>query len=96
MAGTYKSKYLNHLERTGYNIVWSGCELCSVTNREFYDVHHIVFKSEMPKHRNLNNVKNLIYVCRKCHDKLHDKKGNRKRLVEDRELDKLFGNKKRF
>lgn len=56
------------------------------------ECHHLIFRSEKPNHEHINHKKNLIIVCRKCHDKFHGNKGARNKIVESRGLDLLFGN----
>ena len=80
-----------HLEKQGKDINLLGCELCHRQDASVYDFHHIVFKSEAPHHPELNNPRNIIYVCRSCHMFLHgSKRENRKHLIKERKLDELF------
>lgn len=65
------------------------CEVCG-TSRGGFDVHHIMYRSEFPKHPLLHNPINLILVCRYCHDNLHAKKSNRDNIVAERNLTKHF------
>lgn len=67
------------------------CEVCNKSNSRF-ETHHIVYRSEKPKHEFLHDKVNLILVCVPCHNWFHKKKGNRNALVEKRELQKYFGN----
>lgn len=55
------------------------------------DVHHIIYRSEKPAHEFLHYPLNLILLCRRCHEEMHEKKGNRNELVKERRLDELFG-----
>jgi len=66
------------------------CELCGISSAIRYETHHIVYASEAPKHKELHNHKNLILVCIKCHNWLHQKKTRRNNLVVERGLEKLF------
>ncbi len=52
--------------------------------------HHIIFRSEAPKHENLHNPRNVIKLCGTCHKWFHNKKDNRKELVIERKLWELF------
>ncbi len=70
----------------GYNF----CEVCGITC--YPDEHHIIFKSEKPRHPEMENPMNKILVCRDCHNKFHAKKSNRNEIVEMRKLNTLFGN----
>lgn len=54
------------------------------------NAHHIVFRSEAPKHENLHDKQNLILVCVKCHNFYHNKKDRRNHLIEERKLWELF------
>jgi len=65
------------------------CEYCHIS-RFCLELHHIVYKSEQPNHKELNNPLNLITACRRCHEKLHGDKSLRNELVEDRGLEALF------
>jgi len=65
------------------------------TSRAFkFEVHHIVFRSEVPEHPQLHSKKNLIIVCSACHNQksnsFHNKKDERNYLVLERGLDKIF------
>lgn len=86
-------KYSENLqEENGYLF----CELCGRSGQIKYDVHHIIYKSEAPGHKNLNDHRNLIvlgkYICGGCgcHDRLHEKKELRSGLIESRCLYELF------
>lgn len=65
------------------------CEVCFKPC--MVDCHHIIFRSEKPKHEHLNNKKNLILLCRKHHAWFHAVKGRRNVIVQERGLHKLFG-----
>lgn len=67
------------------------CQHCSKSKTNFgWHLHHIVYRSEAPKHKNIDNEKNLIFLCSSCHDKFHAKKSRREYLVKNRKLWKLF------
>ena len=68
---------------------WLYCEHCGRTTKAL-DAHHIVYRSEKPKHPELNNTKNLILLCRDCHTWFHDKKYRRESLMLNRNLKQLF------
>ena len=68
------------------------CEDCLRSNSLRFEVHHIVFRSEAPRHPKLNSKENLILLCRKCHCAYHNQKDLRKKLVEKRNLKTLFNN----
>lgn len=76
----------NFLEKNGYLF----CEMCNTSNSLKFETHHIVYASEKPKHKELHNQKNLILVCIKCHNKLHEKKSRRNKIYKERGLKKLF------
>lgn len=64
------------------------CEECGSNGS--IQIHHICYKSEKPKHKNLHNPRNLIAVCMKCHDRLHSNKKLRNELIIKRRLEELF------
>ena len=68
------------------------CEKCSTTSSIQFSTHHIVFRSEVPKHPELNNLRNLIYLCYECHELFHKDKKSRNYLIRLRKLIELFGN----
>jgi predicted HNH restriction endonuclease len=86
-----------HLKKHGYLF----CERCK-SNQNIDPPHHIRFRSEFPRNKNLNDHRNLIILCRKCHDFFHGKgedglgnkpttkKEDRLYLIKERNLDELF------
>lgn len=69
------------------------CQKSGVSNARSFHVHHIVFRSEKPKHPQLNNKRNLIIVSDDEHDEAHKEKHPwRAKLIEERNLTELFGN----
>ncbi len=52
--------------------------------------HHIIYRSEAPKHVNLHHLRNLLKLCQACHQKYHDNKDFRRDMVQWRELWELF------
>jgi len=74
------------------NIDTMQCERCGTRNAIF-DIHHIVYKSEVPFHEKKHDPINLTLTCRKCHDWYHAKKNNRKKIVIERGLEEVFGKK---
>ena len=67
------------------------CENCLKSGRTRLEIHHIIFRSEKPKHPDIHHLKNLILLCSECHQLFHDKKSLRNKLVKERELANLFG-----
>lgn len=71
------------------------CEVCGV-NQNYtprFQVHHIYFASKYPRHKELNNFKNLILVCLTCHQSFHAGKKYEEhflKLQEERGLKELF------
>ena len=92
MPVTTKYIFKRCCQEQGLDVEQMGCELCGIRNAIF-DIHHIVFKSEIPKHPEVNNCRNLIFVCRECHILLHTHKRDRDSLIKERELEKLFNKK---
>lgn len=79
------------LDQHGYTF----CEHCQKSNGVYkFEVHHIIFRSEAPKHEHLHNPKNLIILCSDCHNgnknSFHSNKDKRNYLIEKRKLDDLF------
>ena len=66
------------------------CGRCGVTNGIGYSFHHIVFRSEAPRHRNLHCPENLIWVCNGCHRWFERKKDRREYLIKERGLVEKF------
>ena len=64
---------------------------CTTPQNRWFEFHHIIYRSEAPGHPKLHSAKNLIHVCKTCHEKLHNQKRLRAGLVTDRGLDKIFG-----
>lgn len=87
-CGKYRKKLVT--ER-GYPF----CEHCGVNQSIRFEVHHIVFRSEKPRHKNLHDNYNLIHVCIECHNMFHsaDGKEARQYLIESRKLRELFEDK---
>ena len=52
--------------------------------------HHIVYRSEAPKHKNLNNPQNILLCCTKHHKRMHEKKDRRRDIVIERDLSSLY------
>lgn len=75
------------LEEHGYMF----CERCKINQSYQWEMHHIVYRSEAPQHEHLHNPRNLINLCVKCHNHYHKNKSNRNDLVEERNLQELFG-----
>ncbi len=95
------NKSQQHLQEQEIEKGYLECERCKTTNGIF-DCHHIIFKSEAPKHKNIDHPDNFIVLCRNCHNFFHGKgkdgngvepttkKEDRLYLVEERGLNKLF------
>jgi len=68
------------------------CEECKTSKSFRFEHHHIVYRSEKPRHEFLHDPRNLITLCIKCHNYYHKHKSHRNPLVESRKLYELFGN----
>lgn len=91
---SYNELYKRHIYETqGLLLEELGCELCGRMAGMIFDRHHIIFKSEMGFHPEVNNPRNIVQVCRLCHDGLHGKRISRKKLIEERNLEELFNKK---
>lgn len=64
------------------------CQNCG-SNQACHE-HHIIYRSEAPKHVNLHNKRNRIFICVPCHNWFHSKKSNRNNIVKERKLWELF------
>lgn len=91
---TYNKKELNLIKKKK-NIIFSEkgyyeCKHCKRTDKFYYDLHHIIYRSEKPKHEQLHNDRNLILLCRECHNLFHKNKSIRNKLIDERKLNILF------
>lgn len=77
---------IEQIAKKGHNY----CEVCNEKNPFFLDAHHIVFRSERPRHPNLNDKVNILLVCRDCHNQFHEVKEKRNYLLEERNLKSIF------
>ena len=74
------------LEANGYLF----CQMCGTSSTLRWETHHIIYRSEAPRHRNLHELDNLLFCCIQCHNNLHSSKASRASLVKDRQLYLLF------
>lgn len=81
-----KKMKMEMLKEYGYMF----CQKCHSNNSLRWECHHLIFRSEAPKHPNLHNQRNLILLCIKCHNWFHAQKDRRDELVQERELYELF------
>lgn len=77
----------NQFNKYGYNF----CEDCKRSGVKL-EGHHIVYRSEKPKHDKLHDKNNIILLCVPCHNKYHNIKSTRNELVTSRKLYLMFGN----
>lgn len=75
------------MEKTNGHIF---CKNCGKSNSLKWELHHIVFRSEAPKHKNLNHKKNLIFLGIGCHNIFHKDKPYREKIIKERKLWELF------
>ena len=68
------------------------CERCGVNHSIQFSTHHIIYRSEKPKHPALNSLLNLIHLCFECHEWFHKSKKNRNEYITKRKLYLLFSN----
>lgn len=66
------------------------CEMCDEKNPLRFDTHHIVCASSAPQHKNLHDFRNLILLCRNCHDKVEQNPDENLKLIIKRRLWLLF------
>jgi len=81
IVNTKKSKYNS-------NIYLDKCELCGIKNNINYpklDVHHIIPQNDK-KNKDKNKLSNLIVLCKKCHNDLHNKKKSIKKITSSHSI----------
>ena len=66
------------------------CEECGTTNSLKFENHHLIYRSEKPKHEYLHDIRNILYLCIQCHNEFHKHKSKRNKIVEERKLNELF------
>ncbi len=67
------------------------CQRCDTSNSRKFHCHHIVFRSERPKHPKLHSKENLTIVCEECHEEYHKRKFEaRKAIINERGLQNIF------
>jgi hypothetical protein len=75
------------IEKYGYLF----CEHCKTTQTLQFEMHHIIYRSEKPNHKNLHDKINLINLCIQCHNDYHKSKLMRENLICERNLIDVFG-----
>lgn len=75
-------------QREKYGYIF--CQECQSSKAYKFHVHHIVFRSERPGHKDLHSKENLIIVCNRCHDDFHNQKSKRNYLLVARNLLEKF------
>lgn len=68
------------------------CEHCWVNQSLRWEHHHIIYRSEKPKHEYLHDIRNILHLCIKCHNEFHKHKPMRESYVRERKLQDLFWN----
>jgi len=69
------------------------CQESGRSNDAPFSVHHLIFKSEKPNHKEINNKRNLIMLGFTEHKKAHQNKHEwRAKYIKERNLVELFGN----
>jgi hypothetical protein len=67
------------------------CELCGPAQRVAdLELHHILYRSEVPSHPKKHSRINTVLLCRECHEWLHKRKDNRNVLIVERKLWEAF------
>lgn len=64
--------------------------MCDEKNPLIFDTHHIISAGSAPLHKNLHDFRNLILLCRNCHDKVEQNPDENQKLIIKRRLWKLF------
>jgi hypothetical protein len=65
------------------------CEKCYASGQRL-EFHHIVYRSEAPRHKNLHDPRNNILLCVTCHNWFHNKKSHRDPYIIQRKMWELF------
>lgn len=68
---------------------YTWCERCGMTCYTL-EGHHIFYRSECPSHKHLHTKRNMILLCRDCHEWYHEDKDNRNATVIERKLWEIF------
>lgn len=92
---TTKQQLLKEQRENNDEGYFNYCEICKKNKNSVLrlDEHHIVYKSEKPKHHEMENKRNKLILCDKCHTNLHDcPKYYRNVWIVERNLTELFGN----
>jgi len=66
------------------------CERCGETNPLVFDTHHIISAGSAPQHLYLHDHRNLILLCRNCHNAVEQNPDENRKLVLKRSLWELF------
>lgn len=70
------------------------CEICGPSKPvENLQLHHIIFRSEVPRHPQKHSRINTILLHPECHMWLHEKKSNRDSIIRKRKLWEIFPEK---
>ena len=69
----------NNMSKYNSNLYQDKCEVCGDNG---IDTHHIIFQSNanednMIDHRHKNHYSNLVILCKKCHNDVHNNKDNK-------------------
>lgn len=92
-------KHLNECRRYKKEFIaehgYQFCEVCGVNKNGTprFEVHHLIFASQKPKHPNLHDNRNMIHICLSCHHKFHNGKEYSEvflRIEKERGLKELF------
>jgi len=67
------------------------CEICSRSDKPM-DAHHVYMASQYPKHKYLHDFRNIVLLCRDCHNKAHAREIDDwiEKIKRERKLDELF------
>ena len=89
MNKTYKKNRQELFDEMINENGYSFCQECKKTTQAIAS-HHIIYRSEKPKHPEIHNKLNLILICSICHDNFHNNKNSREHLIKERNLTELF------
>lgn len=85
---TYKKSCMYIIEKMEQKCWYKYCEHCGCNNPHSF--HHIIFRSQVPNHKNLHHPDNILLVCYNCHSYFHSRDADRGKYIKRRNLHLLF------
>ena len=66
------------------------CERCANKSPVAWDSHHVISAGSAPQHHHLHDFRNLILLCRDCHNEVEWHPEQNQKLIIQRKLWELF------